>query len=126
MESTWNVRRGFFYLATGIFFPLLPVTGFYANSNCTSKQKAMDTTTYSVKGVLHTANNQPVENAIVMITEGDYEFPDIASVSNEKGEFYLSNIHLPGNYTLQINSDDTSFKKKFFINTKDTVLEVKM
>jgi len=83
-------------------------------------------TTYSVKGILQTANHQPVENAIVMITEGDYEFPDIASVSNEKGEFYLSNIHLPGNYTLQIKNDDTSFKKKFFITEKDTVLQVIM
>ncbi|MBK8089537.1 MAG: carboxypeptidase regulatory-like domain-containing protein [Chitinophagaceae bacterium] len=83
-------------------------------------------TTYSVKGILQTAGHRPVENAIVMITEGDYEFPDIASVSNEKGEFYLSNIHLPGNYTLQINSEDTSFKRKFFITAKDTVLQVTM
>lgn len=83
-------------------------------------------TTYSVKGILQTAGHHPVENAIVMITEGDYEFPDIASVSNEKGEFYLSNIHLPGNYTLQINNGDTSFKQKFFITAKDTVLQVTM
>ncbi len=83
-------------------------------------------TTYSVKGILQTANHQPVENAIVMITEGDYEFPDIASVSNEKGEFYLSNIRLPGNYTLQINNNDSIFKKKLFIAEKDTVLQVIM
>lgn len=56
----------------------------------------------SVKGILSDASGRPVKDAVVMITAGTSEFNDMASVTNDSGEFYLSNVVLPGTYTLQI------------------------
>jgi len=82
-----------------------------------------DTTT-PIKGVLYrSATGAPVEGAIVMIADGDYEHPDIAAQTDEQGTFYLPNIQIPGTYTLLINYSNES--KRVSVNiTKDSVLRI--
>jgi len=84
----------------------------------------MTTTTKSVKGMLYkAATGKPVEGAIVMIAEGSYEHQDIASQSDEHGEFYLPEIQVPGTYTLLINYSDQS--RKITVNiSKDSILRI--
>jgi len=83
----------------------------------------METTT-AIKGIITDKSGKPVENAIVMITAGSHEFHDIASVSNEKGEFFLSDIQIPGKYTLQIRYNDNARIHEAVINSPDSVIRI--
>ncbi len=47
------------------------------------------TETKSVKGIVHSADSgKPLNSVIVMITGRSYEYPDIASQSDEQGVFF--------------------------------------
>lgn len=72
----------------------------------------------SVKGSLQDSMGRPLGNAVVMITEGSHEFNDMASVTNDSGEFYLSNIVVPGRYVLQIEGASQTKKKE--VNLTDS------
>lgn len=72
----------------------------------------------SVRGVLRDASGRPVKEATVMITGGSHEFNDMASITNDSGEFHLSNVVIPGEYTLQIEGNGQSITKQ--VNLKDT------
>jgi hypothetical protein len=78
----------------------------------------------SVKGIIHNQAGQPVEGAVIMIKEGTYEFNDMASVSNEKGEFFVSNIVIPGRYVLQIETNSNSITKEINVQSADTVFHI--
>ena len=78
----------------------------------------------TVKGILLDSSGQPVSNAIVMIAEGDSDFNDIASVSNDKGEFYISNVTIPGEYVLQIKGTNRQIRKQVNLLSKDTVVKI--
>lgn len=83
------------------------------------------TTTASVKGILYDAGSgEPVADAIIMITGGTYEHPDMASQSGNDGVFYLPNLKLPGKYTLQINVEGQSKTIETNIENKDNVLKI--
>lgn len=71
----------------------------------------METRT-SVKGILQDSTGRPVAHAVVMITGGSHEFNDLASVTNDSGEFYLSNVVVPGSYMLQIEGNSQSKTKE--------------
>jgi hypothetical protein len=78
----------------------------------------------SVKGIIHNRAGQPVEGAVVMIIEGTYEFNDMASVSNDKGEFFVSNIVIPGRYVLQIQNNSNTITKEINVQSADTVFHI--
>lgn len=80
--------------------------------------------TTSVRGVVYkSATGTPVEGAIVMIAEGSYQHSDMASQTDEQGNFSLPNIQVPGTYTLLINYNNES--KRVTLNiTKDSVLKI--
>lgn len=86
------------------------------------KEKTMPTHG-SVKGIINKAG-KPVADAIVMIKEGSHEFNDIASVTNESGEFYLSNIVIPGRYVLLIQHDSGSITKEINVQSADSIIRV--
>jgi hypothetical protein len=80
----------------------------------------------SVKGIMLDRGGKPVEDAVIMVSGGGGSRPDIASSSNEKGEFYLDNIALPGTYSLQINLNGTSSTKTINLSETDTVFTVRL
>jgi hypothetical protein len=105
-------RAAFFLL---LLFPFLFVT-----ATCKPKKAHMETR-ISVKGILQNTTGQPVKDVIVMIAGGSHEFNDMASVTNDSGEFYLSNVVVPGNYTLQIQGDSQSIKKEVHLTDSSTI-----
>ena len=78
----------------------------------------------TVKGILLDSSGRPVSDAIVMIAAGDSDFNDIASVSNDKGEFYISNVSIPGQYVLQIKSSNQQIRKQVNLLSKYTVVKI--
>lgn len=78
----------------------------------------------TVKGILHDAAGRPIQDAIVMVVDGSSEFTDMASVSNEKGEFYISNVVIPGRYVLQIQRTSQQQRKEVNITSADSVLQI--
>jgi hypothetical protein len=84
---------------------------------CKPKQENMEQR-LSVRGILQDTAGRPVADAVVMITGGSHEFNDLASVTNENGEFYLSNVVVPGRYTLQIEGRNQSKQKE--VNLADS------
>ncbi len=87
------------------------------------KEKKMQTHG-SAKGIIQNKAGKPVADAIVMIKEGSHEFNDIASVTNESGEFYLSNIVIPGRYVLLIQHDNGSITKEINVQSTDSIIRV--
>lgn len=79
----------------------------------------------SIKGNILTQQGAPVTDAVVMITGGTHSFNDIASISNEKGEFFLDNLTLPGNYTIQINRNGAIVNKTIHLNETDSVFTIR-
>jgi hypothetical protein len=78
----------------------------------------------SIQGMLYQAGtNAPIEGAMVMIAEGDFEHPDIAAQSDAQGRFNLPSIQVPGSYTLLINYHERSKTVKVNI-TGDSVLRI--
>jgi hypothetical protein len=96
---------------------------FYFYTACNSNTNTMETRG-TVKGILTDSSGKPVNDAVVMIVDGSSEFNDIASVSNDKGEFYLSNIALPGRYVLQIQDNSHKVNKEVNLQSKDSVIRV--
>lgn len=80
----------------------------------------------SVKGILYDQGGKPMEDAIIMLTGGSDSRPDIASSSNEKGEFYLDRITLPGTYSIRINWHGMSSTKTINLSETDTVFTVRL
>lgn len=78
----------------------------------------------SVKGIIHNHAGRPVADAIVMIKDGSHSFPDIASVSNEAGEFFVSGIVIPGRYVLQIQQDTATIIREINVQSADTVIQI--
>jgi hypothetical protein len=78
----------------------------------------------SIKGILKNKAGIPVGDAIIMIKESNHEFNDIASVSNSDGEFFVSDIVIPGRYVLQVQHDTGSFTKEINVTSADTVLSI--
>ena len=87
---------------------------------CNSKPTTMQSR-LSVRGILQDSAGQPVPNAAVMITGGSHEFTDIASITNDSGEFYLSNVVVPGTYTLQIEANNKSKNTQVNLSGSDTI-----
>ena len=78
----------------------------------------------SVKGIILDSTGSPVTDAVVMIKSGSHEFNEIASLSDENGEFYVSNIVVPGTYVLEINHGDTSITREVDIQSAERLLRI--
>ena len=78
-------------------------------------------TRISVKGILQNTAGRPVKDVVVMIAGGSHEFNDMASVTNNSGEFYLSNVVVPGTYTLQIQGDTQSKTTEVHLSDSSTI-----
>jgi hypothetical protein len=102
---------------------VIVLCSFLFISNCDSRTKVMGTRG-TVKGILHDDAGRPVSDAIVMIVDGSSDFNDMASVSNEKGEFYISNVVIPGRYVIQIQGGAQQQRKEVNLTSPDTVLRI--
>jgi hypothetical protein len=121
MEKSWIVifqrRKGWWLLAAVLFCSFILIRVLIKNNYHM-------TSTKSIRGMLYrAASGQPVEGAMVMVADGAYEHPDIASLSDEHGTFYLSGIRVPGTYTLLINYNEQS-KTVTLTITGDNVLKI--
>ncbi len=82
-------------------------------------------TNASINGmVFEAASGKPVPNAIIMITGGTHEHPDIASQSDDDGQFALPSLEIPGTYNLLIQNNDVRKELTINIDSKDTVLKI--
>lgn len=77
----------------------------------------------SYQGLLTDSSGNPVAGAIVMVTSGTAPFNDMANISNESGEFHLSNL-APGTYTLQVRYNNTL--KSFRVNLSPANKNIKL
>jgi hypothetical protein len=62
---------------------------------------------YEVNGILHLENGRPLDEATVMVVEGDADFPDIACITDESGSFGLS--LKKGTYKLMIQKENSEW-----------------
>ena len=59
-----------------------------------------------IRGAIMTSDGSIVADASVSVIEGSSLHSDIAALTNELGEFQLSNLE-PGTYTLLVNTDES-------------------
>jgi uncharacterized membrane protein len=111
-------RKGWLIISVILFCFLIAYWLIKSNNYMTTAS------TTSVRGVVYkSATGNPVEGAIVMIAEGSYQHADMASQTDDQGNFSLPNIQVPGTYTLLINYNNES--KRVTLNiTKDSVLKI--
>jgi|GEM_PF-1760439 len=55
---------------------------------------------FSIQGIVTNQQGKPIAGVAVAIVEGTASWPEIAAVTNEKGEFSLGNL-ANGSYTVQ-------------------------
>ena len=79
------------------------------------------TQTTSVTGILEDSAGRPVSDALVMIIDGPHEFPEIASVSDERGLFVLSGVVVPGRYTVQVQGSSGAVKREVDLEKNNPV-----
>jgi hypothetical protein len=79
----------------------------------------------TVKGIITDSSGAPVADAVVMIVSGTTDFNDIASISSENGEFYMSNIGIPGTYVLQVQRNGNLLKKQVNIQSTDSIVRIR-
>jgi hypothetical protein len=91
--------------------------------SCQTKNRTMERGT--VKGMITDSSGAPIADAVVMIVSGPAEFNDIASVSSDDGEFYLSNISIPGTYVLQVQHEGNIIKKQVNIQSLDSTVTIR-
>jgi Carboxypeptidase regulatory-like domain len=103
-----------------IIFVLLIIIVFLLYINQEKKMENRGT----IKGILQNTSGQPIADAVVMIKEGSAAFNDIASVSNEQGEFFVSGIVIPGRYVLQIQHENGTITKEINVSSADTILQI--
>ncbi|MEO5681150.1 MAG: carboxypeptidase regulatory-like domain-containing protein [Chitinophagaceae bacterium] len=80
----------------------------------------------SVKGIVHDQGGNPVADAIVMVTGSAHPMQDIASSSDDQGQFYLDNLELPGSYTIQINHEGKIITKTISLQQTDSVFTIQL
>lgn len=119
--TTQPVRIKYFTNILSLLFLLLLMVSV---SLCCNQNKM--STKHSIKGIIQNSAGRPVADAVVMIKDGSYEFPDIASVSNELGEFFVSGIVIPGRYVLMIKHDTATITKEINVQSADTVIHINL
>jgi Carboxypeptidase regulatory-like domain len=98
---------------------------FFIFTSCNNQPQQHMETAKSIKAILKDSSGKPVANAVIMIIDAPQEFNDIASVSNERGEFSLLDSK-PGKYTIQINHDNILVNKEVVIKPNDTTVIIKL
>ena len=78
----------------------------------------------TVKGIFRNSFSKPVEGVIVNVIIGSHEFDSIPSVSNEKGEFYVSDIVIPGTYTLEMVYNEKKFTREINVQSDDSIITI--
>lgn len=122
MESTWHVKKrkgkSWAAFAALLFIILITIIIFILTL------PAMNTKA-SINGILFDAiSGKPVPDAIIMITGGTHEHPDMASQSDNEGHFALPSLQIPGTYHLLINHNELSKEITVNIEKQDTVLRI--
>jgi uncharacterized GH25 family protein len=124
MESIGNVipikSRGSYFVIVQLYSLC-----FFIFVSCNNQPQQHMQTAKSIKGILLDSSGKPVANAVIMVIDAPQEFNDIASVSNERGEFSLLDS-TPGKYTIQINYDNQSTNKEVVIKPNDTTITIKL
>jgi hypothetical protein len=118
-NKLWRVKLAMLILLSLII--IIFVIDYFKND-----KKYTMVTTGSVKGILKNKQGMPVADAAVMIKEGSHEFNDMASISNEQGEFFVSGIAIPGRYVLQINHSSGTTTKEINVQSADTVIVINL
>lgn len=98
---------------------------FFIIISCSNQPERQMQTAKSIKGILQDSRGKPVANAVIMIIDAPQEFTDIASVSNERGEFSLQET-TPGKYTIQIKHANELVNKEVIIKPNDTMIIIKL
>jgi uncharacterized GH25 family protein len=98
---------------------------FFIFISCNNQPQQHMETAKSIKAILKDSSGKPVANAVIMIIDAPQEFNDIASVTNDKGEFSLLDSK-PGKYTIQINHDNILVNKEVIIKPTDTTVIIKL
>jgi hypothetical protein len=115
MEGIRNVTEKYKGIASIIY--LLAVPYFLLFLSCQSQTMSTQSTKKSITGIIKNSEGKPLEDAIITITQGSSEFPDIASVSDSNGNFSLQIVQVPGTYTIQANYQGNAKQKTFVLDS---------
>lgn len=90
--------------------PAAPPPDSSAHRTPVAVQKAY----YTIEGIVSDTRNRPLEGATVVIVQGTASYPEIAAVSNEKGQFSLGSLE-KGTYTVQATYNGKTEKQEVMI-----------
>jgi protocatechuate 3,4-dioxygenase beta subunit len=69
------------------------------------------------EGVVVDQNQLPLPEVTVVVLQGPGEYPDIAAITNEKGEFSFSEL-TPGEYQIKFMSDSVELERWVQLSTE--------
>jgi Carboxypeptidase regulatory-like domain len=76
----------------------------------TTTDKSLSAMNHTIKGQLVDAQNRPIANANIAITEGPDSFIEIATITDAQGFFQLTAGQKAGIYTIGVSSNDGTKK----------------
>ena len=118
MEEPWFVDK----ICKRVVLAILLL--YFSGCHQTVKNKNVMPVKKSIKGILQDQQGKPVADAVIMVTGSPHSLPDIASSTDEQGQFFLDNLQLPGSYTIQINYAGGSINKVVNLQEADSVFTV--
>ena len=81
-------------------------------------------TLHSIKGRLRNSSGKPVADVIISIKNDSKAYNNGISVSDEKGDFIVSDIAIPGEYTLQFEHQNNKFTRVINIQSEFSIITI--
>ncbi|MFT3935334.1 MAG: carboxypeptidase-like regulatory domain-containing protein [Chitinophagaceae bacterium] len=120
MEKSWFVSK----VCKGMVLAILLL--YFSECDETVKNKNIMPVKKSIKGILIDQQGKPVFDAVITVAGSAQSLPDIASSTDEKGQFFIDNLQLPGSYTILINYMGESTSKVISLREADSVFTVQL
>ncbi len=80
--------------------------------------------TYSIEGVVTDQSGLPISGVMVAIVDGTSSYPDIAAVTNDKGEFSFGPLK-SGEYTVQAMREGQSKQVKASVKNENVKMTIR-
>lgn len=107
-----------------IFCWPLSIVGLLILSHC-GQPTPQTMQTYSIEGIVTDRSGLPMPGVMVAIVDGTSSYPDIAAMTNNKGEFSFGPLN-NGEYTVQAFREGLSKQAKASIKNENVKMTIRL
>lgn len=102
---------------------LLSILGLLLLAQC-GRPTPQTMQTHSIEGIVTDQSGSPIPGVMVAIVDGSSPYPDIAAVTNDKGEFSFGSLK-SGEYTVQAIREGVSKQVKTSVKNENAKMTIR-